>query len=456
MVTLNDVKKEIANALAEEKAYGLPGLCVKYGLDDGLEEEAFRSKRSYVNKRLVQKDKEFILELGKKVMSEYPTSELARVVGNFFPGGGFAISSITREKLLVKINLFGNLEGKVDIIDFLVRVFDIRNIPSKEKTFETFEYDVIRHMRNNDDWDYLYLLKEELDLIYKPDDMFIYFLEQIVHPIIREQSEQIKYVNMINDYIEKDGYKLVEDDIISDEKIYKVKVTENKGVNGQVKNLIFASDGPKPEIIIKDSLNNDIKIVKNEEHCLVYYNKIGKQGLRWGELVEWWKCINKIKEDGIENEKGLYRRLNKTLGDGPEKKFFYLYYKVYKPILGENLPVLIPQVYLHYDPLTIRQLGGTKRLIHQRMDFLLLFSDRDRVVIEIDGKQHYSDDNISSPEKYSQMVSADRELTLNGYKVFRFGGYEFIQKDSEDFIIKFFHKLLSGYGFNLEQPLVTR
>lgn len=54
------------------------------------------------------------------------------------------------------------------------------------------------------------------------------------------------------------------------------------------------------------------------------------------------------------------------------------------------------------------------------MDFLILFSDKDRVVIEIDGKQHYSDDDISSPKKYSEMVASDRQLTLSGYKILIF------------------------------------
>ena len=38
MVTLDDVKREIAEAIAAEKAYGLPRLCVNYGLYDGSED----------------------------------------------------------------------------------------------------------------------------------------------------------------------------------------------------------------------------------------------------------------------------------------------------------------------------------------------------------------------------------------------------------------------------------
>lgn len=50
MVTLDDVKREIAEALAIEKAYGLQNLCLSYGLENGTEEEANRSKRTYIKK----------------------------------------------------------------------------------------------------------------------------------------------------------------------------------------------------------------------------------------------------------------------------------------------------------------------------------------------------------------------------------------------------------------------
>lgn len=36
-----------------------------------------------------------------------------------------------------------------------------------------------------------------------------------------------------------------------------------------MKNLIFAADGPKPEFVFSDALNNDLKTVKNAEYCLM-------------------------------------------------------------------------------------------------------------------------------------------------------------------------------------------
>jgi hypothetical protein len=61
-----------------------------------------------------------------------------------------------------------------------------------------------------------------------------------------------------------------------------------RGVAGELKNLIFAADGPKPEIVFSDALNNDVLVVKNEQFCLVYDRPLGAQGLTWAELTSWW------------------------------------------------------------------------------------------------------------------------------------------------------------------------
>lgn len=55
------------------------------------------------------------------------------------------------------------------------------------------------------------------------------------------------------------------------------------------------------------------------------------------------------------------------------------------------------------------------------MDFLLLLPRRARVVLEIDGIQHYADDGAPSPRRYAEMVSEDRALRLARYEVYRFG-----------------------------------
>jgi hypothetical protein len=58
------------------------------------------------------------------------------------------------------------------------------------------------------------------------------------------------------------------------------------GISGRCKNLIFAANGPKPQLVLADALNNDIRITKHGDFCLVYDLPIGIEGLRWQELVQ--------------------------------------------------------------------------------------------------------------------------------------------------------------------------
>jgi very-short-patch-repair endonuclease len=117
-------------------------------------------------------------------------------------------------------------------------------------------------------------------------------------------------------------------------------------------------------------------------------------------------------------------------------------FKVCGGLFGEQ-PALLPQVYLHYDPYTLKQLDGQKRLVRQRMDFLMLLPGTKRTVIEVDGKQHYADpDGKASARLYSEMVAEDRRLRLSGYEVYRFGGYELSVESAENIVFEFFRRRL--------------
>jgi very-short-patch-repair endonuclease len=84
------------------------------------------------------------------------------------------------------------------------------------------------------------------------------------------------------------------------------------------------------------------------------------------------------------------------------------------------------------------------------MDFLLLLSNRDRVVLEVDGKQHYANGDIASPQLYADMVSEDRKLRLLGYEVYRFGGYELFDPEKGKVILNdFFMRLFEKHGLVL-------
>jgi very-short-patch-repair endonuclease len=220
------------------------------------------------------------------------------------------------------------------------------------------------------------------------------------------------------------------------------------GTSGRIKNLIFAADGPKPEIVLVDSTTNEIRLVENEQYCLVYDRAILQHGLHWQELVGWWQERQSLPSREAA-EIALHARLLKSLASSePEARLFNEYLMQFRHVLGEKLPALIPQVYLHYDPYTLRQLGGVKRLPRQRMDFLMLLPNDHRIVLEIDGKQHYALDNgQASPQRYAAMVTEDRRLKLTGYEVYHFGGYEFLHAEKVPEIIhSFFSALFERYA----------
>jgi very-short-patch-repair endonuclease len=337
--------------------------------------------------------------------------------------------------------------GKLNELEFLGRIWDLSSMPSTDNRYSNANGDIFQHRTNNNDWDDHYFLCTYLELITCDDEIFTKFLENCIHPIvlpdIKEASELLL---AFNDMLKHDGFVLRETTRISGKPVYKT-IGLRGGVQSNVKNLIFAANGFKPEIVLIDAVSNDIQIVKNEEYCLVYNKPILERGLFWTDLIEWWSEQPNITSLArIDQEGQLYQRLLASLTSPPETLLFRAYFKQFRQEFGDNLPALVPQVYLHYDPKTISQLSGGQRLVRQRMDFLLLFSNHDRVVLEVDGQQHYSVNNIAKPDLYAKMVAEDRRLRLSGYEIYRFGGYELQGEQGRKVVIDFFNALFQHHS----------
>ena len=299
---------------------------------------------------------------------------------------------------------------------------------------------ITRHMDDNfGDWSVEQLFGE-IGAFDCSKARFGALLEQTVHPLSRSGEAQTKTVAALNNVLARDGYELIQDGELSGYPIFAFRSLV-RGVGGRPKNLIFASRGPKPEIGFKDAINNEIVILSHEESCLVYDRPIGSSGLLWSELVSWWGEVT----PGA-NAANLGARLRESLDSNAEHKLFATYFTIYRPALGDVLPALLPQVYLHYDPAVAKSMRHRLPLPRQRMDFLLLLPNRQRIVIEVDGKHHFSESDVPSLKIYADMVSADRELRLAGYEVYRFGANELVGSGAEARIRDFFDKLFRLHG----------
>lgn len=216
-------------------------------------------------------------------------------------------------------------------------------------------------------------------------------------------------------------------------------------VHGKPKNIIFASFS-KPDIRISSALDNNIEILSDTSKVLVYDKPLSIDGLRWTDLQNWWAELTQ-EHDSDQAKATLYRRLRKSLppSSPPQLLLFDSFFSGFGPMVPD-LPVLLPEVWLHWDAKTVAE-RGAQALLNHRMDFLMLLPGGVRMVIEVDGSQHYADDSgRANPVKYAKLVKGDRELKLAGYDVYRFGGSELQGDDAPKMVRAFFVAVLKRYG----------
>lgn len=442
-VSLETIRNLIPDVLHEVKSYKLPHVCTQLGIQPsvgpGDETEAHSSKRSYVSTRIADLSEDALVELARKVLHKYPDEGLMEVLAELTEHSQHRVSKLVRGDVLKVLNRFDSLFGDSPVLESLEEVFGTGALRAGGSWWldnSNVGSQIEQHYVRNPDWTNEEVLIQ-CGALTCTQVRFFGLLEKLVHPMTRRNAEQAELVGAISDALKRDGFALKQTSVESQYPIYGV-VRAQVGVTGLMKNLIFASTGEKPELVFRDALNNDVEITKNADKVLVYDQPLPSSGmLLWSDLRDWYAEVHEV--DGTEGSKMLYRRLRQSVigANSPgEYAIFQGYYDRFTKLLGERLPALIPQVYLHYDPYTRRERGDEKFLARQRMDFLLMLEQGVRIVVEIDGRHHYAVKDQSAPERYianaqlyAEMATEDRRLRLMGYEVYRFGGYEFRDVD---------------------------
>ena len=213
----------VAEALYPTKSYSLPSVCERYGLEPGSQDEAFSSKTRYVMRRLEKLSDERVFAVAKSVLQDFPDDKLQAAVEQLDKEGRL-LSDITRLHLAEALNEFA-LAGKHDLIEMLRKHW-----PQIDKAGSVHDFagslvdDLYQHAVRNDDWDNVEILRRAGFLICSQARLFG-FLEDVVHPIRRDHSEQEKIIGKLNPILRRDGYCLVQSSRISGYPTYSVQET---------------------------------------------------------------------------------------------------------------------------------------------------------------------------------------------------------------------------------------
>lgn len=161
--------------------------------------------------------------------------------------------------LLSENDLFKPPFSENNIIDFLDEIFNLKALPSEDDRYDNAYDDAYKHLVSNDDWDYEYVFTKRFNVI-EDTKIFIIFLNNIIHPSIREDEETIdRYFLLINPYLEKENlsYSITSYND-SSLPIYEVKAYDKQEGTPPdiIKNKI-------PFYVANDLIDYDVNLKKN-------------------------------------------------------------------------------------------------------------------------------------------------------------------------------------------------
>ena len=133
------------------------------------------------------------------------------------------ITNLTRQTIFDALRVGKHFwAGKLDDADFLSRIFDLSSLPSYDNRHKDMAGDILRHrVMNPEDWDDNWVFSDgRLGLLHVPDKVFLRFLCEMVHPVVRDETEVDDLVATFNRCLAPDGYRLAVVDTMSGRRIF--------------------------------------------------------------------------------------------------------------------------------------------------------------------------------------------------------------------------------------------
>lgn len=105
---------------------------------------------------------------------------------------------------------------------FLSRLFDLNSLPSYDSRYTNASGDIWQHTVNNDDEEFDWVFSDRrFDLLRCDDALFLRFLCEMVHPVVRpDQFQSKKIVTLVNEQLLQCGWELTESGKIAGRAMY--------------------------------------------------------------------------------------------------------------------------------------------------------------------------------------------------------------------------------------------
>ena len=219
---VKELRQLLASAIADAKAYDVPGLCRRLNLGDGEDREAFASKFKYAHKRLIEVTAEQVVASARQLAAEGSYFALSEQLAKIDELKGAPVTTLTRRRLIA---LF---EGRpfareIDDIELIRSLWPIALLkaphPSTESTLEDYLH---RHTIRNDDLTQRDVL-ETLGLLTCSRAQLFKFLAAVTAPDAFSGAEQLDLAEKIDGVLRHDGYTLAQAGRISGSPFYAVR-----------------------------------------------------------------------------------------------------------------------------------------------------------------------------------------------------------------------------------------
>jgi len=235
------------------------------------------------------------------------------------------ISEVTRRNVIDELKISGIAwNGRLDEVSFLKRIFPLQGMHSTDGRFTNMADDVYQHRIEFVDWEQNWVFEDpRIGLLHCDDDIFLKFLCETIHPVVRTNAYEIKkLLRIYNEYLESDGYEICEIKKISGRPIFDARPITSRIV---LDNLTEFDDE-----FVKEQLGKCDKRIKDGDYNgaisgarslvegvlgEIYLRCTGKRLEKSGDLHNDYKKVKDLidlseERTSNENLKAIIRSLN--------------------------------------------------------------------------------------------------------------------------------------------------